>query len=146
MQHKMHEHAEGEKMAAAARALQEAVEAALEPSTDPYPDHNPNQVQAVGRAASAVAALAGRAVLLEAKAHCKADSTFYKLAKVQLLAAPAHEGAPAEAGDAEAGALPLSQLLYSARWLMTGPLNERQCHGDRPMVHNKRQRFELVHL
>jgi len=33
-------------------------------------------VQAVGRKASAVAALADRAVLLETKAHCKAASTF----------------------------------------------------------------------
>ena len=62
---------------------------------------------------SSVAALADRAVLLEAKAHWKAKSTFYKQAKVQLLAAPAHEGAPA--ADLEAGAPPWSMIVVSGK-------------------------------
>ena len=62
---------------------------------------------------SSVAALADRAVLLEAKAHWKAESTFYKQAKVQLLAAPAHEGAPA--ADLEAGAPPWSMIVVSGK-------------------------------
>ena len=61
--------------------------------------------------------MAGRAVLLEAKAHCKAESAFYKQAKVQLLAAPAHEGAPADTGDADAGALPWSMIVVNGKGL-----------------------------
>jgi len=36
---------------------------------------------------------------------------------VQLLAAPAHEGAPAGAGDAEAGALPWSMIVVNGKGL-----------------------------
>ena len=40
-----------------------------------------------------------------------------QLAKLQLLAAPAHEGAPADAGDADAGALPWSMIVVNGKGL-----------------------------
>lgn len=70
------------------------------------------ETRASGRDSS-VAALVDRAVLLEAKAHWKAESTFYKHAKVQLLAAPGHEGAPA--ADLEAGAPPWSMIVVNGK-------------------------------
>jgi hypothetical protein len=58
-----------------------------------------------------VVALADRAVLLESKAHWKAESAFYKPAKVQLLAAPGHDGA----ADADAGAPPWSVIVINGK-------------------------------
>ena len=60
---------------------------------------------------SVVVALADRAVLLESKAHWKAESTFYKPTKVQLLAAPGHDGTP----DADAGAPPWSIIVVNGK-------------------------------
>ena len=56
-----------------------------------------------------LANLADRSVLLEGKAHWKAESAFYKPAKVQLLAARGHDGAP----DADAGAPPWSIIVVN---------------------------------
>lgn len=73
------------------------------------------EIQATGRdsrrSLTPVKALANRLVLLEAKAHMKAESVFYKPAKVQLLAAPGHDGAP----DADANAPPWSIIVVNGK-------------------------------
>ena len=63
------------------------------------------------RDSSVVVALADRAVLLEGKARWKAESAFYKPAKVQLLAAPGQDGAP----DTDAGAPPWSVIVINGK-------------------------------
>jgi hypothetical protein len=50
-------------------------------------------------------------VLLESKAHWKAESAFYKPAKLQLLAATGHDGTP----DADAGAPPWSIIVVNGK-------------------------------
>ena len=55
--------------------------------------------------------LADRVVLLKGKAHWRAESAFYKSTKMQLLAAPEHDGAP----DADADAPPWSILVVNGK-------------------------------
>jgi hypothetical protein len=69
------------------------------------------EIQAAEHDSSVVVALADRAVLLESKAHWKAESAFYKPAKVQLLAATGHDGTR----DADAGAPPWSILVINGK-------------------------------
>ena len=60
---------------------------------------------------STLADLADRAVLLEGKAHWRAESAFYKSTTVQLLAATGHTGAP----DTDAGAPPWSIIVVNGK-------------------------------
>ena len=69
------------------------------------------EIQAAKHDSSVVVALADRAVLLEGKAHWKAESAFYKPATVQLLAATGHDGTP----DADAGAPPWSIIVINGK-------------------------------
>jgi hypothetical protein len=69
------------------------------------------EIQAAEHDSSVVVALADRAVLLESKAHWKAESAFYKPAKLQLLAATGHDGTP----DADAGAPPWSIIVINGK-------------------------------
>jgi len=65
----------------------------------------------LAKSPSTLADLADRAVLLEGKAHWRAESAFYKSTKVQLLAATGHAGAP----DADAGAPPWSIIVVNGK-------------------------------